>query len=201
MRGNHTSERYTGTLGEMLLTILAQSAFPLDWWYTICRHAITTITASPRSKRVNTERGFVADRISFFPLDCWNNKTSPHQMEHIHPFVVTAFLNTPMEPKNVWVKSHSFLSSKEPIVSTTTPGKVTYHSCKRDLELARRTCACLYACRRCRPWSCCGWTTTSLLFMNSVYEKLIDSLKLKFDLTEKRQLTEFIGMQIKFESK
>ena len=97
--GNHTAERYTGTLGEMLLTILAQSAFTLDWWYTICRHAIATISASPRSKRVNTERGFVADRISFSPLECWNNKASPHQMEHIHPFGCQIFYVDPLATK------------------------------------------------------------------------------------------------------
>ena len=41
--------------------------------------------------------------------------------------IVTAFLNTPMEPKGVWVKGHSYLCSKEEITLSTPPGKVTYH--------------------------------------------------------------------------
>jgi hypothetical protein len=97
--GNHTAERYMGTLGEALLTILAQCGFPLDWWCAICYHIIATITASPRSKSVNTQRGFVGDRLNFSPLECWNNAVSKHQMQHVHPFGCQIFYVDPLATK------------------------------------------------------------------------------------------------------
>ena len=97
--GNYCAERHTGTIGEMLLTILAQSGFPLDWWYAICLHVIMTLSASPRSKSINTERGFVGDRLRFSPLECWSNAHLPHQMQHIFPFGCQMFYVNPLATK------------------------------------------------------------------------------------------------------